>query len=250
MQDLTIVIPANPAIFSFGFDKIVKILTLFCQTYPQQPLVSVGCGIAVLERVAKRRVENEFFLIDPAPNSFYPYCKDIHQLIVQAGMPATHSFTKELLETNPSLAKGERCILFLNWCDYGINDYDLEAIRLLKPHAILAIVDMTGSAGSEQFHAFLKSTKEYKIERHYTISDPGKEKHLCSHTSIVILWLYVVSTDNKPYKLYMEESVCLQSHGDDNIQNRQVLSSRAREQKIKELTHSFIEDLSLLCHKS
>ena len=150
---MQIQVPVNPAIHSFGFDKVVATVAQFCKTYPTLPLVSVGCGIGVVEREVRARVKNDFFLVDPAPNSFYPYAKhSIHQMVVIAGMPATHSYTSELLDTNPELVNGDACLLLLNWCDYGHNDYDLEAIRLLKPRAIVATIDKLVSAGSFQFH--------------------------------------------------------------------------------------------------
>lgn len=110
-----VVIPASPVVHSFGFYKLSDILTEFCESNPHLPLVSVGCGLAFIERDVRARVKNDFFLVDPEPGSFYPQCKkQLHRLTVQAGMPATHSYTKELVQSNPEIAKGDGCLLFLN----------------------------------------------------------------------------------------------------------------------------------------
>lgn len=220
-------VPVNPAIHSFGFAKVVDTVMRFCKTYPTLPLVSVGCGIGVVEREVRAMVKNDFFLIDPAPNSFYPYAKqNIHEMVVIAGMPATHSYTQELVETNPELAKGDACLLLLNWCDYGHNDYDLEAIRLLKPRAIFAIIDNTGSAGSYQFHEFFKLKNDYHIQGIYRIRHKRQEKYGCSHETIEMKWFIRLTTPIKPYT---EICSCRQVHDDTNAQNIMTLKSREGE---------------------
>lgn len=224
---MQIEVPANPAIHSFGFDRVFTLVAQFCKTYPTLPLVSVGCGIGIVERQVRVKVSNDFFLVDPAPTSFYPYAKhNAHEMIVTAGMPATHSYTKELVLTNPEIAKGDACLLLLNWCDYGLNDYDLEAIRLLKPRAIFAITDNTGSAGSTQFHEFFKTRNEYNIQSIYRIKHGKQEKYACSHETIEMKW-YIRHT--KPIQPYTEIYPCLQSHDDENAQNIMVLKAREAE---------------------
>jgi hypothetical protein len=224
---MQIEVPVNPAIHSFGFDKVVAAVTHFCKTYPSLPLVSVGCGMGVVEREVRTWVKNDFFLVDPAPNSFYPYAKhNIHEMVVIAGMPATHSYTSELLKTNPELAKGDSCLLLLNWCDYGQDDYDLEAIRLLKPRAIFAIIDSTGSAGSFLFHEFAKTRSEYNIQCIYRIRHDKREKYACSHKTIEMKWFI---RHTKPIEPYTEIYHCIQSHDDTNAQNIMVLRAREGE---------------------
>jgi len=224
MQTHAILVPASPPIHSFGFKKVCRILTDFCKRYPTLPLVSVGCGIAIVEREARAQVKNDFYLVDPNPGSYYPFIENfLHRLIVEAGMPATHSYTKELVTERPELTKGNGCLLFLNWCDFGNHDYDMEAVRLLKPRAILTIVDILGSAGSEQFHRFLKSETQYKKHRIYSIKQAKKEKYACSHETISIQWLVPV---NDQLECINEVTECCQVHDENNTGNIRTLEAR------------------------
>lgn len=224
-------IPANPAIWSFGLDAVCDTLVQFCRAYPDLPLVSVGCGMALVERYARSHVRSEFFLVDPRPFSYYTGIDKgaCHQLIVEYGMPATHSYTRELVATNPCIATGNQCLLLLNWCDYGMNDYDMEAVRLLKPRAILAIVDTTGSAGSRQFHDFLDrchNTTYHPVTTH-SIRHAKKDEDTCecSHETIAIRWL---ATDRTACQWQVEHiHECQQIHDETNLQNIKTLETRA-----------------------
>ena len=249
-MDSSVFIPANPAIHSFGIAKVIDSLVRFCESHPEMPLVSVGCGIAVIERGARSRVKNDFFLVDPAPNSFYRRSKDCHRLVVQYGMPATHSYTTELITTNPEIATGGECILFLNWCNYGDDDYDLEAVRLLKPRAIFAIVDTDEHAGSRQFHRFLKTTDQYRVKKLYSVVNSRKEKYACAHQTICMQWLVLSSTDRCHSEPQKETIQCRQVHDDQNIQNLMVLTSNKETQGDASLQlQSLIKDVKLLIEK-
>jgi hypothetical protein len=221
-------IPVNPPMLSFGIDRLYIAMTQFCDAYPSLPLVSVGCGPAVVERELRTRVKNDFFLVDPAPHSYYPEMKThFHQFIVAHGMPATHSYTSELILSNPEIAIGDHCLLLLHWCDYGTNDYDLEAVRLLRPKAIFVVFDTTGSAASAQFHAFLaQPDKEYSDKCVYTICHTRHEQYACSHETIEMRWLERTREQEETQKYAFE---CHQQHDNANIQNRQVLYVRALE---------------------
>jgi len=220
-------IPANPAIHSLGFETVTDAVGEFCKTYPTLPFVSVGSGLALVERVVRARVSQPFFLVDPAPSSYYPFCKQhYHRLVVASGMPMTHSYTHELFDSNPELAKGDSCLLFLNWCDYGGDDYDLEAILLLKPRAIFVICDLYRSAGSQQFHHFLKTNKLYKPRKVYSVKQAKKETYECSHETISMQWLVRSHVDLETVGVTLQ---CLQTHDESNKQNIQVLATRKEE---------------------
>lgn len=230
-------IPANPAVHSFGFETVCAALVRFCRAYPDSPLVSVGCGMAATERAARAQVSNAFFLVDPAPMSYYPGVAtgDWHRLIVEHGMPPTHSYTEELVQSEPRLVD-TGCILLLNWCDYGdTDDYDLRAVVALRPRAIFTVIDVTGSAGSAQFHAFLRQqqTIDYRLHRRYCIrhTATADEAYACSHETIEMQWL--VSTNSKhdgdawQDPAMREIYECQQAHDETNKQNIKTLESRA-----------------------
>ncbi len=229
-------IPANPAVHSFGFETVCTALVRFCRAYPDSPLVSIGCGMAATERAARAQVSNAFFLVDPAPASYYlgVAAGDWHRIIVEHGMPPTHSYTEELVETNPWLVDAG-CILLLNWCDYGeTDDYDLRAVLALRPRAIFAVIDVTGSAGSGQFHAFLgQRTSEYRLHRRYCIRHTSTidDAYACSHETIEMQWLVSANSkhdggasDDPPVREIYE---CQQAHDETNKQNIKTLESRA-----------------------
>lgn len=231
MDDL--VIPANPAIWSFGAKPVCDALVQFCRAYPGLPLVSVGCGTGLIERRARPAVDNDFFLVDPAPFSYYPQVRrGWHRLVVEYGMPITHSYTSELVAEHPTLATGNQCLLLLNWCDFGDDAYDLEALRLLKPCAILAVIDKTGSAGSGQFHKFMKETGDYKLTSLYSLHhtpQPG-DTHPCSHDTICMQWWHARDASNQCLPVATKNHTtyqCMQTHDATNEQNIKVLESRA-----------------------
>jgi hypothetical protein len=48
------------------------------------------------------------------------------------------------------------CCVFLNWCDPNDSDYDAEAVDLLRPCGIVAVIERfgggNGAAGGKRFH--------------------------------------------------------------------------------------------------
>ncbi len=202
--------------------KVVSVLTLFCKTYPDLPLVSIGSGMGIIERATSANVKNEFILVDPAPNSFFKL-DYFDEVVAKYGLAPHYPYTKDLVLARPELASSPAgCILLLNWCSHGDDDYDLQALRLLRPRAVFAIVEVTGSAGSKQFHAYLKEdTTLYKPFCVYQVADPGKEKYPCSHVSISMQWLVPVT--EAPPEPHRRSIVCLQKHDDTNQRNLSIL---------------------------
>jgi hypothetical protein len=187
----------NPAIGVFGIHRVISVLIGLCRSEPEMPLVSVGCGAGLLEAGGKKNVKNPFFLVDPAPSSYYPKLKNFDEVVNTCGLPTTHSSTQQLIEQHPELVD-HRALLLLNWtgCEEE-DDYDVEAIGLLKPKAIMIVYETTGIAGSPALHKFLEThTGYYEKEINFIMPISG-----CSHDHIVIKWLVSEKPERPCFKM-------------------------------------------------
>ena len=216
----------NPAIGAFGLAKVAKTLREFCSSHPGTPLVSVGCGIGLLERSVAQDVENPIFMVDPEPSGYYPGLEKpcyYAAVVKECGMHTTHKSVQELVNDYPSLIDGQS-LLLLNWCGWGFEDiYDIEAVAALKPRSILVVYEKTGSAGSPAFHTFLKKQKMYQERYVYNIVDPRVEREACAHTPICMIWLEL--NDPSLPETIVEDVRCMLPHNATNPANKYLLEN-------------------------
>lgn len=216
----------NPAIISLGIEVVRSTLFHFCDLYPKLPLVSVGCGSALIERSVRSLTKNEFIMVDPAPNSYYKMTH-FENHVKEFGLPIDYAYTKDLAYKRPELTVGRACLLFLNWCSPGEDDYDLEAIRILKPRAILVIIDTKERAGSKQFHAFQNKPNIYKPLSIHNVRDPCKDKYACAHTSTSMQCLVDIDVNIPPS---IEVALCGHDHSENNKPNLELLQNEEDEE--------------------
>ena len=162
-------IPINPCLLAFDIDFVSRELKLFCDAYPELPLVSVGSGFGYLERECLKLLEKkkEFILIDPAPDSFNPslpvgHKQDFVKVKREYGLEPDYPLLKDLFVTRPQLFIGNSSLLLLNWSDFGDHhSYDLGALLQLRPRAIFLITHKGESANSKAFHSYMKESERY-----------------------------------------------------------------------------------------
>lgn len=173
----------------------------------------------MIERSIRHLVKNEFIMVDPAPNSYYNMC-DFEGHVKKLGILPDYAYTKDLIRQRPELTIGRACLVYLNWCNPGDDDYDLEAIRLLKPRAFVTVIDTNECAGSKQFHTFLKDTNVYQPLLSFSVIDPCKEKYPCAHTTIAMK--VMVDFDGR-LPNDKEIVVCGHDHSEANTRNIELL---------------------------
>lgn len=195
----------NNAIRSFSKEYVLEVLTAFSDTYPSLPIVSVGSGNGYIE---SQLPDREWLLVDPAPLSY-----DLKQGCINPKLyrKPDYRYTAELIKFKPSLSRGDQCLLFLNWTNHGEDNYDLTAIKLLKPRAVLILHEPVGGAGSTQLNAFVAGDDDeekefgYRAKHIYKIEDPHEE-FKCAHTGLRMTWL------QRPDQLIMMKNCPLQVH--------------------------------------
>jgi hypothetical protein len=148
----------NMCIQSYGIEESIKIVATFCLSYTDggrpPPIISVGSGTAELEYLVQTATSNkiEWICVDPNPTSFILQGKKIF-------IEPAYKYVDDLVRSRPDVVG--KCLLFLNWCSPGNSEYDMEAVKLLQPAAILTTIDFhnggAGAAGGFLFHSFLKS---------------------------------------------------------------------------------------------
>lgn len=57
-----------------------------------------------------------------------------------------------------------RCTLFLGWASVNKATYDIDAIRLMKPHNIVIVHEPFGAGGSSAFHKWLYDQTDYAVK--------------------------------------------------------------------------------------
>lgn len=139
-----------PTSADFHYIPVQMIINFFNELPASLPIVSVGSGNGMIETRLKYSLPNRtWFLIDPEPESFNVYRKDM------AGCSKPDfKIVDELIKSHPNLVGS--CIVFLPWPIYGDETtYDLESIRDLNPKVVVLIYDILGYAGGCALHHWL-----------------------------------------------------------------------------------------------
>jgi len=162
----------------FGIDWSVRHLLEFARAHPGE-LVSVGSGCASLEWAAFGS-DARCICVDPkvAPGT------RLAPLAPSVG---------ELLERRPELVG--RATLLCNWCLPNDSAYDMEAVELLKPPAVLALIERFhgsyGAAGGRRFHAFTEEPAAHGYRSaHRTRLEGDRES--------AVEWIWLERADQPP----------------------------------------------------
>jgi len=90
--------------------------------------------------------------VDPAPHSFQ--CAHASA----PGRLPDYATCLELVDDGAAGVAAGRCLMMINWPPPSDRtSFDVDAIRLLRPVAVLLVVDTSGSAGTESMMAWLRS---------------------------------------------------------------------------------------------
>jgi len=120
-------------------------------------IVSVGCGVAYLERQYMEKTGKKVYLVDPDPTYFQS--KSINDL---GEYKMDVSYVNELINKHPNLVGNCTLVLIKPQPedDGAIStppSYDVEAIKALKPKDIIFYGDIGGSDGSTALHKWFHS---------------------------------------------------------------------------------------------
>lgn len=147
-----------------GLNNAIDTFNEFSKHY-RLDCVSVGSGLAVFESdCLKSNKETTFHLVDPdylcfararIPNA--SEMKEIMRIVKSFAKKPDYPLVKDLVKEKGHLVSNS--VMLLNWCNYGKDYYDYDAIRLMKPVAIFVIYAhandlVVGAAGSFKFHLF------------------------------------------------------------------------------------------------
>ncbi len=148
-----------------------EIVRQFSAAHPG-PLVSVGSGAGKLET----RVES-CLCVDPDPPA-------------DAEVAPVAASTTELVTNRPDLV-GEAALMCV-WCLPNDSSYDMEAVELLRPTAVLTLVEVycgeNGAAGGKRFHRWLKNPEGYRTV--HTVGIRGENE-----TDSVFKWVWLERLD-------------------------------------------------------
>lgn len=114
-------------------------------------VVSVGCGVAKAELELMRHLNisrKKLILVDPNPLSFTPAGTTL-------ATPIDYPYTLDLVKSRPEVVNESVLILWNTDPDYAF--YDMEAIHLLRPTAILIGYEANFTSASLLTHAWLHS---------------------------------------------------------------------------------------------
>lgn len=118
----------------FGEDQCLEHLAAVRSWHDDVPMVSVGSGPGELERRA-----GDVVCVDPAPPD---------------GCRVDAPTVPDLIRDRPELVGN--CTALLCWCLPNGSTYDMEAVELLRPRAVLSLLerfgDGYGAAGGQLFH--------------------------------------------------------------------------------------------------
>jgi hypothetical protein len=153
----------NYALSSFSINFIVHVMEVFNKFYSGVKHISIGSGVGLLEFMYERQTGLTVSCIDPNPMEWT--FGSTPSLARQSRPLKAPEYTT--VDDLISKARPESCTLLLNWCypQEEYRSYDLDAIQKLNPLAFLVIFEQFGeggSAGSMQFHRFLRRTTAYK----------------------------------------------------------------------------------------
>ena len=88
----------------------------------------------------------------------------------------------ELVEKRPQIVRN--CSLFIIWppSEDPDNNYDIEAIRKLRPRAVLTVYECVGGSGSVEVRIFLRSNDSYKLSNEeYGVDNYDGDKEMREH---------------------------------------------------------------------
>lgn len=114
------------------------------------PIVSVGSGMGVAEKLIQEKFKNRRVIcVDPAPESFGTYPKDLNQCI-----QPHYATVEDLIAQEPDVV--HQCVVILIWPLYtnafdpkNKPPYDIAALVKLQPLGTFIFYDYTGASGSE-----------------------------------------------------------------------------------------------------
>ena len=162
----------------FGIDWSVRHLLEFARAHPGE-MVSVGSGCASLEWAAFGS-DARCICVDP-------------KLTPGARIAPLAPSVGELVEQRPELVSA--ATLLCNWCLPNESAYDMEAVELIKPPAVLALIERFhgsyGAAGGERFHTFIEepAAHGYRVA-HRTRLEGDRES--------AVEWIWLERADQPP----------------------------------------------------
>lgn len=143
----------NKGIRSLGSDCVIAYLNQFADAYGDVPIVSVGSGMGAIEFMATR-LHDRWVCVDPDCTNYNATYGVFNWRDIEPFKNADYPNVHALIHNKPDIVG--HCCVFLNWCDPNNSDYDIQAVELLKPIGILAIIERFGNtngmAGGERFH--------------------------------------------------------------------------------------------------
>ena len=204
------------------------IASYFGRLPAELPIVSVGCGPGTTEWKLKHKYglgDRRWILVDPAPESFQKYPPGGHySLRVDADL------VKNLIQKEPNLVGN--CVLFLPWPSPNddAGNYDMEAVILLHPKAIILVFETVGSAGSHAMHTWLSTFGE--SEQHLLRSKSEMEEVAKNVVLPPSSWRYIPRMRHTNYctssvgrlsprvlLLQLEyEAAVVVEHGEENVE--------------------------------
>lgn len=160
----------NKGVRSLGIETVLAYLAEVDSVYSNMPMVSIGSGFAAVESTIP---SINWILVDPNPMSyFYPLPPNGEAQMTTPFIKPDFSHMIDLARARPSIISN--CTMFLNWLDPNDSCYDVEAVNLLKPRAIVAIIEkFCGSNGAAGGMAF-----------HYMMDDPDGEYFIYQSTKL------------------------------------------------------------------
>jgi hypothetical protein len=191
----------NRGIRSLGHDLVLTYVQHLADSYDDCPIVSLGSGMGAIESMFPADVAPRLIYVDP---DYGVYRYDEPNGSGMAFRTPDFDTVRDLVATRPEIVGA--CVLFLDWCHPNASDIDMEAVELLRPRGILAIIERLGTrngyAGGERFHRL--------YERAECGDDAGPNRHVLHQQTLVtrfpgcsawmdirICWLHW-ETDERP----------------------------------------------------
>ena len=137
----------SAGVATIGIDT-VKWYFEYLLTISNLPIVSVGSGPGVVERILDEAFAIDCICVDPAPKSYINAPEAICKL------PA-YSFVQYLIDHKIGIVG--KCCLLLNWSNPNDSTYDYDALVALKPQFLIWIGETSGTAGGKKMLQWLKN---------------------------------------------------------------------------------------------
>ena len=132
-----------------GFSEVIDVINNFFSS--DLSVFEVGSGNGKFAYYYNKLENNKIVCIDPEPLS---YNKG------RLYLKPKYSYVTELIKEQPYVVGN--CQLLIIWSTPS-DDYDMEAIKLLKPQKMIVLYDESGTAGGSDFHDYISDgcDKEY-----------------------------------------------------------------------------------------